>query len=116
MEDPGTTGPFSLEEGLEVEGPSLVVRSGSLEGVAFPLEGDNVTVGRSPSCEIFLNDVTVSRNHARITIAPGTGVRLRDLGSLNGTYVNRRRIEEEEVLEHGDELQIGKFRLVYFAG
>ena len=69
----------------------------------------------SPRADVFLDDVTVSRNHAVIT-RPDAGTALRDLGSLNGTYVNRRRIEDEELLEDGDELQIGKFRLTFLAG
>ena len=74
-----------------------------------------MTIGRSPSSDIFLDDVTVSRDHALI-LRQGEGLRLRDLGSLNGTYVNRRRIESEEPLEDGDEVQVGKFRLAYLAG
>ena len=74
-----------------------------------------VTIGREPTSDVFLDDVTVSRNHA-VILRAGDGSPLRDLGSLNGTYVNRRRIESDEVLEDGDELQIGKFRLTYLAG
>jgi pSer/pThr/pTyr-binding forkhead associated (FHA) protein len=91
------------------------VRSGSLEGVVHQLKEPEVTVGRSPSCDIFLDDITVSRNHARLTLAGGA-VKLIDLDSLNGTYVNRRRIEDPEPLSHGDELQIGKFRLAFISG
>ena len=69
-------------------------------------------VGRSPAADVFLDDVTVSRDHAQL-VATTEGVVLRDLGSLNGTYVNRRRIEDDELLHDGDELQIGKFRLTY---
>ena len=67
--------------------------------------------GRSPSSDIFLDDVTVSRDHALI-LRQGEGLRLRDLGSLNGTYVNRRRIESS-VLEDDDEVQIGKYRMTF---
>jgi pSer/pThr/pTyr-binding forkhead associated (FHA) protein len=92
------------------------VRSGGgLSGQLFPLDIDRLTVGRSPSSDIFLDDVTVSRNHAVLSRG-SDGVVLEDLGSLNGTYVNRRRIEARERLEDGDELQIGKFRLAFIAG
>ena len=74
-----------------------------------------MTIGREPTSDVFLDDVTVSRNHA-VILRTGDGIRLRDLASLNGTYVNRRRIEADEVLEDGDELQIGKFRLTYLSG
>jgi hypothetical protein len=120
-----TTGPFTIAEveaedagwsGVAIEGPTLAVRSGGgISGELFPLEGERVTIGRSPKSHIFLDDVTVSRNHAEIRVGPG-GVSLQDLGSLNGTYVNRRRIEVEEPLVDGDELQIGKFRLTYIGG
>jgi pSer/pThr/pTyr-binding forkhead associated (FHA) protein len=120
-----TTGPFivdreQIEEalltGAVIEGPALAVRSGGgLEGEVFPLDRDRVTIGRGPESDIFLNDVTVSRNHAVIERG-ADGPHLRDLGSLNGTYVNRRRIEAEEPLEDGDELQVGKFRLAYISG
>lgn len=118
------TGPLAISDeqvetgawhGPSIEGPTLAVRSGGPPGAAFPLDRPTVTIGREPSAVVFLDDVTVSREHAVISIAGGA-VTLRDLGSLNGTYVNRRRIEEEERLEHGDELQIGKFRLIYLAG
>ena len=103
-----------LLEGLE--GPALVVRAGGgRAGESFKPTGERTRIGRSPDCEIVLDDVTVSRNHAVITRLPA-GTALRDLGSLNGTYVNRRRIEGEEVLEDGDELQIGKFRLTFLVG
>jgi pSer/pThr/pTyr-binding forkhead associated (FHA) protein len=102
-------------QGPAIEGPTLAVRSGGPPGAIFALEADRVTIGREPSADVFLDDVTVSRNHAVITRS-ATATALKDLGSLNGTYVNRRRIEDEEVLEDGDELQIGKFRLTYLAG
>ncbi len=101
--------------GPHADGPTLAVLSGGPSGVLFPLPRGTVTIGRSPASDVFLDDVTVSRNHARIQHGDG-GVVLQDLGSLNGTYVNRRRIEGDEPLENGDELQIGKFRLTYFAG
>jgi hypothetical protein len=120
-----TTGPFSMDgdeldpagwAAAAIEGPHLAVRAGGgLEGELFALVGDRVTIGRSPKSDIFLDDVTVSREHAMI-VRDGDGFRLRDLGSLNGTYVNRRRIESEEPLEDGDEVQVGKFRLALLAG
>lgn len=70
--------------------------------------------GRHPDSEIFLDDVTVSRRHAEIIRGP-QGFRVRDAGSLNGTYVNRDRVEEAS-LSNGDELQIGRFRLAFYAG
>ena len=117
-----TTGPMPLPppggegwSGPRAEGPTLAVMSGGPSGVLYPLPEGVVTIGRSPASDVFLDDVTVSRNHARIERRPGAVV-LKDLGSLNGTYVNRRRIEDDEMLENGDELQIGKFRLTYFSG
>ncbi len=91
----------------------LVVQRGPQAGSRFLLDSDLTTVGRHPDSEIFLDDVTVSRNHAEFVRGPGT-FRVRDVGSLNGTYVNRDRIDDV-VLQGGDEVQIGKFRLVFFA-
>ena len=91
----------------------LVVQRGPSAGSRFLLDTDEVTAGRSPDSEIFLDDVTVSRKHAEFRRTP-SGFTVRDVGSLNGTYVNRDRIDEVE-LSGGDEVQIGKFRLVYFA-
>ena len=97
-----------------VEGPALVVRSGGgRSGEVFGLGPDRTTVGRSPDCDIFLDDVTVSRRHAVITEQDGRFV-IEDLGSLNGTFLNRHRIEQA-ALSDDDELQIGKYRLVFLA-
>jgi hypothetical protein len=94
------------------EGPTLVIRSGGgREGEAFPLASDRVTIGRAPSSDVFLDDVTVSREHAIVERVDGE-VRLRDQGSLNGTYVNRERVDSTR-LGDGDEVQIGKYRLTY---
>ncbi len=117
-----TTGPFTLgdpdgEAGVlaTVEGPALAVRSGGgLSGEIFSLARERVTIGRDSGSDIFLDDVTVSRHHAEVVVS-SSGITLRDLGSLNGTYVNRRRIDADEVLTDGDELQIGKFRLAFIA-
>ena len=104
-------GGVGLEE-LGVEGPTLVVRSGGgRAGEQFPLERTQTTIGRTPDCDIFLDDVTVSRRHA--IVAKGTETfTLEDLGSLNGTFLNRHRIEQAD-LENGDEVQIGKYRLIF---
>jgi len=103
-----------LLEELGIEGPALVIRSGGgRTGEAFPLDRPQTTIGRSPDCDIFLDDVTVSRRHA--TVAPGdAGFTIEDLGSLNGTFLNRSRIDRD-VLENGDEVQIGKYRLIFLA-
>lgn len=81
------------------------------EGEIMALGGDVVTVGRSPQSDMFLDDVTVSRHHARILIDED-GYTIEDLNSLNGTYVNRKRIERHQLFD-GDELQIGKFKLSF---
>jgi hypothetical protein len=92
----------------------LVVQRGPNAGSRFVLEADVVTGGRHPDSDIFLDDVTVSRRHAQFVRTP-EGYRVKDVGSLNGTYVNRHRIDDV-LLHTGDEVQVGKFRLVYFAG
>jgi pSer/pThr/pTyr-binding forkhead associated (FHA) protein len=91
-----------------------VIRAGGGRvGESFPITSDRMTVGRRPDCDIFLDDVTVSRDHALI-VRRGDGIHIDDLGSLNGTYVNRERIESVR-LNDGDELQIGKFKLTFLA-
>jgi FHA domain len=116
-----TTGPFSVSDaagaqGLVVPrgtGPALAVLSGGgLDGQIFSLVKNQLTIGRASDCDVFLDDVTVSRHHATLTLTDD-GVVLVDLGSMNGTYINRRRIESEERLEDGDEIQVGKFLLTY---
>ena len=92
----------------------LVVRQGPEIGTRFSLEGDQVTVGRVPGNDIQLDDVTVSRQHA-VLVRQGAAWLVRDLGSLNGTYVKSERVDES-VVQHGDEVQIGRFRLVAFFG
>jgi pSer/pThr/pTyr-binding forkhead associated (FHA) protein len=97
-----------------IEGPALVVRSGGgRAGETFRPDGARTRIGRSPDCEIFLDDVTVSRNHAVLIEDDGAYV-VEDQGSLNGTFVNRRRIDTAK-LENGDELQIGKYRMTFIA-
>jgi hypothetical protein len=116
-----TTMTFEVEEAgdeadstlsaLGISGPALVVRSGGMIGQAFqPVDGRTL-IGRSPDCDVFLDDVTVSRQHAEL-LREGETFTIRDLGSLNGTYVNRKRIESA-VLEDDDEVQIGKYRLTF---
>ncbi len=92
----------------------LVVRRGPNAGARFLLDRDVTSSGRHPDSDIFLDDVTVSRRHAEFHRGPG-GFTVRDVGSLNGTYVNRERVESA-TLNNGDEVQIGKFRLVFIAG
>jgi len=92
----------------------LVVLRGPNTGARFLLDDAEVSSGRHPDRDIFLDDVTVSRKHA-VFVRDGDGYAVKDVGSLNGTYVNRE-IVEHAVLRTGDEVQIGKFRLVYYAG
>ena len=92
-------------------GPSLVIRTGGRAGDSFTLDGERFTIGRDTDSDVFLDDVTVSRNHA-VVVRRADGLHIDDLGSLNGTYVNRRRIESQK-LGDGDELQVGKFKLTY---
>ena len=99
---------------LTKEQALLVVKRGPNAGSNFVIDKDVTTAGRHPESDIFLDDVTVSRRHAEIRRRDDRFF-VRDLGSLNGTYVNRERVDETE-LASGDELQIGKFKLVFFAG
>ncbi|WP_215523185.1 FHA domain-containing protein [Varibaculum prostatecancerukia] len=91
----------------------LVVVRGPNLGARFLLNAEKVSVGRKPKCDIFLDDVTVSRKHA-IFVREGTGYVMRDAGSLNGTYVNRERVDSAQ-LKTGDIVQIGKYRMVYYS-
>jgi pSer/pThr/pTyr-binding forkhead associated (FHA) protein len=90
----------------------LVVTRGPNIGARYLLADEVVRAGRHPESDIFLDDITVSRRHVEITPKDGGVYVLRDVGSLNGTYVNRERIDETQ-LEPGDEVQIGKFKLLY---
>jgi pSer/pThr/pTyr-binding forkhead associated (FHA) protein len=98
---------------LPADAGSLVVRSGTQAGTALTLATSVTRLGRHPDSEISLDDITVSRWHAEIQ-RTGDGYLVRDTGSLNGTYVNGQRIEHTVLLHQGDELQVGKFRLVFF--
>jgi len=104
----------AVVEGLPPGSALLVVKRGPNAGSRFLLDADTTTAGRHPESDIFLDDVTVSRRHAEF-IQRGGGFVVRDVGSLNGTYLNRERIDEAP-LAGGDEVQIGKFRLVFLDG
>ena len=110
----GETGeliPVELDAIAE-KGAALVIRAGGGRvGESFALERDRMTIGRRPDSDVFLDDVTVSRDHALLVRRNGD-VYLDDLGSLNGTYVNRRRVESQRLAD-GDELQIGKYKLTF---
>lgn len=99
-------------EEMGIKGPALVVRSGGGRvGETFVPEAERTLIGRSPDCDIFLDDVTVSRKHAVLVRQDGEFT-IEDQGSLNGTFVNKRRIDSVR-LEDGDEVQIGKYRLTF---
>jgi hypothetical protein len=103
-----------VEEVVAHEGAALVIRAvGGRVGESFALDHDRMTIGRRPDSDVFLDDVTVSRDHA-LLVKRGGDYYLDDLGSLNGTYVNRHRIESHR-LEDGDELQVGKFKLTFLS-
>jgi FHA domain/zinc-ribbon domain len=109
--DTGELIPVDLDAATE-QGPVLVIRSGGGRvGESFALGRDRMTIGRRPDSDVFLDDVTVSRDHA-LLVRRGEDLYLDDLGSLNGSYVNRHRIESHR-LEDGDELQIGKYKLTF---
>ena len=98
-------------EALPPRSALLLVQTGANAGARFLLDAERTTVGRHPSNDIFLDDVTVSRKHADFVRGVESFV-VRDAGSLNGTYVNRERVDEK-TLSAGDEVQIGKYRLTY---
>jgi hypothetical protein len=113
IDESGELVPVELDE-VTARGPALVVRAGGGRvGESFPIEGERMSIGRRPDSAVFLDDITVSRDHA-LLIRRGDDWHLDDCGSLNGTYVNRERIESHR-LEEGDELQIGKYKLSYHA-
>lgn len=102
--------PEELEDGRGV----LIVKRGPNAGSKFFLDVNQTQIGRHPDSAIFLDDITVSRRHAEIRRGEG-GFAIHDVGSLNGTYVNRQRVEEAG-LRNGDEIQVGKFKLVFLGG
>jgi hypothetical protein len=113
----GDTGELEMIDLRDVasRGAALVIRAGGgRAGESFPLNGDRLTVGRRPDSHVFLDDITVSRDHA-VLVRRGQDFYLDDCGSLNGTYVNRRRIESHKLTD-GDELQIGKYKLAFLSG
>jgi hypothetical protein len=107
VEDESDVDPDSLPPGMGM----VVVKRGPNAGSRFALEHDVTTAGRHPDSHIFLDDITVSRRHAEVVRTP-EGYRLRDAGSLNGTYLNRERIDDAPIGD-GDELQIGKYKLLF---
>jgi hypothetical protein len=101
-------------EDVVARGAALVIRAGGgRAGESFAVAGDRMTVGRGPDSDVFLDDVTVSRDHALI-VRRGSDYYLDDCGSLNGTYVNRHRIDSHRLAD-GDELQIGKYKLAFLS-
>lgn len=119
-----TTAAYRVGETGEIEavdiedvvagGAALVIRAGGgRAGETFALDGERVSVGRRPDSDLFLDDVTVSRDHA-LLVSRGGEWWIDDCGSLNGTYVNRSRVESRQ-LEDGDELQVGKYKLAFLA-
>ncbi len=111
-EETGEYLPVDLEDEVAHAGAAVVIRSGGgRAGESFTIDEERVSIGRTPDAGVFLDDVTVSRNHA-LLVQRQDGHYIDDLGSLNGTYVNRRRIESHK-LEDGDEIQIGKYKLSY---
>ena len=111
-EPPAQDQPVSGVDALPAGSALLVVKRGPNAGSRFLLDADVTTAGRHPESDIFLDDVTVSRRHAEF-VRTADGFSVRDVGSLNGTYVNRDRIDEA-ALAGGDEVQVGKYRLVFY--
>ena len=111
IDETGELVPVELEKVTE-HGPALVIRAGGGRvGESFPVDRERMSIGRRPESEVFLDDITVSRDHA-LLIRRGDDWYLDDCGSLNGTYVNRSRIDSQR-LEEGDEVQIGKYKLTF---
>ena len=110
-----STSDVAAVENLPDGSAMLLVQRGPDAGARFLLDDEKVTVGRHPDSDIFLDDISVSRRHATFSRAAG-GYTVTDLGSLNGTYVNRDRIDGAIALSGGDEVQVGKYRLIYFSG
>ena len=118
MDIPNTVEPAAQEAGdappAEAEVGTLVIRRGPQQGARFPVRSTVTTIGRDRDCDVVLDDVTVSRNHAELR-HESASFSLADSGSLNGTYVNRAATDRT-VLADGDEIWIGKFRLLFEAG
>jgi FHA domain len=113
IDETGELVPVEIGE-VTARGPALVIRAGGGRvGESFAIEGERMSIGRRPDSEVFLDDITVSRDHA-LLIRRGEDWYLDDCGSLNGTYVNRSRIESHR-LQEGDEVQVGKYKLTYHA-
>ncbi len=113
IDEAGELVPVELDD-VTAHGPALVIRAGGGRvGESFPVQGERMSIGRRPDSDVFLDDVTVSRDHA-LLIERADQWHLDDCGSLNGTYVNRSRIESQR-LEEGDEVQIGKYKLTFHA-
>jgi hypothetical protein len=111
IDEDGELVPVEIED-VTARGPALVIRAGGGRvGESFEVDRERTSIGRRPDAEVFLDDVTVSRDHA-LLIRRGDDWHLDDMGSLNGTYVNRSRIESQR-LEEGDEVQIGKYKLTF---
>jgi len=118
-DDSGLTDVVSEEDAAAIQGlphgsALLVVRRGPNEGSRFLLQSDQVIIGRHPDSDIFLDDITVSRHHATLN-RDGQSWTVQDKGSLNGTYVRRKLIDNTVTLRNGEELQVGKFRFLFFA-
>ena len=111
----GTWPKLGVDVPEEGEVGQLVVTRGATAGARYALEGAATTIGRHPDSDIFLDDVTVSRRHAKVTAEPGGLHSIEDAGSLNGTYVDGERVERT-TLREGAQIQIGKFRLVFVIG
>jgi FHA domain len=113
IDETGDLVPVEIDEAAR-RGPALIIRAGGGRvGESFAVDGERLSIGRRPDSEVFLDDVTVSRDHA-LLIRRGEDWYLDDCGSLNGTYVNRSRIESHH-LQEGDEVQIGKYKLTFHA-
>ena len=111
LDETGELKPVDIEQ-VSGEGATLAIRAGGgRAGESFTVTEVRVSIGRSPDAGVFLDDVTVSRNHA-LLVKRRDGLYVDDLGSLNGTYVNRRRIESHK-LQSGDDVQVGKYKLTY---
>jgi hypothetical protein len=114
IDEAGDAVPVELQETSRQGGPALVIRvGGGRIGESFAVDGERMSIGRRPDSDVFLDDITVSRDHA-VMVRRGDDWHLDDCGSLNGTYVNRGRIESQK-LQEGDEVQIGKYKLTFHA-